>query len=80
MRQLVVEKVNEGGLRRSRLSTFLDPPSAYVDQADLAESELARLFQHFRLFEPIGGLSQHLLLKVPFYAHLFPSSNTAAGT
>jgi predicted acylesterase/phospholipase RssA len=72
MKQLVVEKIVEDTREKSRLSTFLDSPdAAQFSDAALQDSELSRVFQHFPFLEPTGGVSRHLLLKIPEYAHLF---------
>jgi NTE family protein len=72
MKQLVVEKITDGKHERSRFSTFLDAPDpTQFSDAALQDSELSRALQHFPVLEPTGGLSQHLLLKIPWYAHLF---------
>jgi NTE family protein len=72
MRQLIVEKAIIDGKEKLRLAAFLDAPDAkqFRDE-DLNDSELARFFRHYPELGPAGGISQHLLLKIPLYAHLF---------
>jgi NTE family protein len=72
MRELIVERVIADGREKLRLSTFLDAPDAKQFRDDeLQDSELALAFQHHPEFAPVGGISQHLLLRIPLYAHLF---------
>jgi predicted acylesterase/phospholipase RssA len=72
MRQIVAERAVIDGRERSRLATFLDAPDPQnLSDADLQDSQLTSFFQHCSVFAPPGGLSQHLLMKIPLYAHLF---------
>jgi NTE family protein len=71
MRKLIAERITVQGQKKLRLSTFLDAPEAkQFSEDELRESALARGLREHPELAPFG-ISQHVLLKISFYAHLF---------